>query len=553
MIAPRLLSILSWVIAATSIACSGEPSAPAQGSTGAAEAPASVSASSSASASPAAAKTTEPAADPGPNPVYSGTKKVSIWIKGGTVVDGTGAKRRRADVLVDDEKIVFVGDVPKAKADKVIDATGLVVAPGFVDTHSHTEPTGSVDHLLAQGVTTILVGQDGNSPDSDIGTYLNRMSKKKLRVNVATLVGHGTARGVAKIGAKNDVSAKDLERLARVVEEAMEDGAFGLSTGLEYTPGRLAKPEELAAIAKPVAKHGGVVMSHMRSEDDDKIEAALDELLAQCAASGAKAHVAHVKIVLGRGEDRARQILAKLQAARDKGLSVTADVYPYTASYTTLSILFPDFARPPNDYKQATKERTDELLKYLRDRITTRNGPKATLFGTGRFAGKTLEEAAKQTGKPFEEVLMDFGPNGGSAAYFVMDEDVMKVFLADPFVMFGTDGSGNSSHPRGYGTFAKVLDDYTDEGGVITLEQFVRKASALPATTLGLPNQGTIQVGAFADIVMFAPDEIEDRATFLRPRIEAKGMRHVIVGGEIEWKDGSAVKKGKGGRALRRR
>lgn len=486
-----------------------------------------------------------------PPPIFQSNETVSVWVKGGSVVDGTGSPARRADVVVNADKIVFVGQVdPDQKAKTIIDASGLIVAPGFVDAHAHTDPLGNVDNVLAQGITTIVVGQDGFSPDPKIASYLAGIDKKKPRVNVATLIGHASVRNDAGVGAKKKPSKRELEAMSKRVAHAMDEGAFGLSTGLEYDPASRAEPEELAAITVPVGERGGIVMSHMRSEDDDKIEAAIDELLEQCASSKAKAHVSHIKVVLGKGEDRGRAILKKLADARAKGQSVTSDVYPYTASYTTLAILFPPFARPPNSYKKAKKDRYNDLVLHLKQRVESRNGPEATLLGTGKYAGKTLKDAADQARRPFAELLADVGPGGGSAAYFVMDEDVLKVFLADPFVMFGTDGSATSSHPRGYGTFAKVFGSYVSEAGPLTLALAVRKASSLAAETLGLKDRGRLAEGFFADVVVFDPKTFKDRATYERPARKAVGMETVIVGGVVEWDDGKPVK-GRGGRALR--
>ena len=528
---------------ALTVACGGDPSSPlGAGST----ATASAAGSSDVDAGAASA------AAPAEGPPFTSAGAVSVWIKGGTVVDGTGAPGRRADVIVQGDKVVHVGPVdPAVRAERTIDATGKIVAPGFIDMHAHSDPLGNVDHLLAQGVTTIIVGQDGKSPEARIASYLNGVDDKDPRVNVGALVGHASVRKDAGVGSKKKPSKKDLTAMAKLVRRAMNDGAFGLSTGLEYDPGGFATPEELAAVAEPVGELNGLVMSHLRSEDDDKIEDALDELFAQCEAHKARAHFGHMKIVLGKGEARGKQILAKMDAARARGLSVTGDVYPYTASYTTLAILFPEFARPPNGYKKAKKSRYEDLTTHLRERVTARNGPEATLFGTGKHAGKTLKQVSDALGKPFEAVLADLGPGGGSAAYFVMDEEVLKTFLAAPFVSFGTDGSATSSHPRGYGSFARVFASYVGEKGPLTLEGAVNKASLVAAETLGLKDRGSLAVGRFADVIVFDAKTFKDQATYERPQRKATGMATVLVNGVLEWEGGQPVK-GRGGRALRR-
>lgn len=540
----KLAARLAPLLATLALACSGDPSAPP--GEGSAAAPTGSSEDRAVAASSAAGPVV---AD---GPPFKSEAGVSLWIKGGTVVDGTGAPGRVADVVVQGDKIAHVGRVDASvRAERVIDASGKVVAPGFIDMHAHTDPLGNVDHLLAQGVTTIVVGQDGRSPEARIGSYLRAVDDKDPRVNVAALVGHATVRQDSGVRSKKKPSAKDLKAMAKLVRRAMNDGAFGLSTGLEYDPGGFATEAELAAITEPVGEVQGLVMSHLRSEDDDKIEASLDELFKQCEASKARPHFAHMKIVLGKGEARGRQILAKLDAARARGLEVSGDVYPYTASYTTLAILFPEFARPPNGYKKAKKARYDDLTSYLKERVEKRNGPEATLFGTGKHAGKTLKQVSESLGKPFEEVLADLGPGGGSAAYFVMDEEVLKTFLAAPKVSFGTDGSATSSHPRGYGTFARMFASYVGDKGPLTLEAAVNKASLVAAETLGLKDRGALSVGRFADVVIFDAKTFKDQASYERPQRKATGMSTVLVNGVVEWDAGEPVK-GRGGRALRR-
>jgi N-acyl-D-amino-acid deacylase len=489
-----------------------------------------------------------------PPPPFRSDEVFRLAIRGGEVVDGSGGPRRRADVLVRGDRVAFVGEVdPSVKAERVFDATGAVVTPGFVDAHSHGNPAGDVEYALAQGVTTIVVGQDGQSPADDIAAWLAKIDASRPRVNVATLVGHASVR--VKAGAQSPPRPADLDRMRALVDAAMLAGALGLSTGLEYDPGRAARMPELVAIAEPVGARGGIVMSHLRSEDDDKIDAALDELLEQCSKSGAHAHVAHLKIVLGRGVDRAERLLGKLAAARGRdgrpNMQVTADLYPYAASYTSLSILFPDFARPPSSYREALRSRRKELTAHLRARVEARNGPEATLFGTGEYAGKTLAEVARARGLPFEEVLAELGPTGAEAAYFVMDEAVVARLFADPFVMAGTDGGGGGRHPRGYGAFSRILEELVEKRHVVPLEEAVRKMSSLPARALGLPeDRGDLRAGTAADVLVFAPNEIHARADWTSPHRLAEGMRLVVVGGVIE-REGGRPTSGRGGRALR--
>ncbi len=485
-----------------------------------------------------------------PERAFQTSERVDLVIRNGKVCDGTGKPCRLADVVISGDHIVHVGAVAAGQAAaRLIDAKGLVVAPGYIDAHAHTDPLGNVDHLLAMGVTTIVVGQDGNSPEERIKSYLDRVDAGRPRVNVATLVGHATVRSQEGLGMKTTLDEAEIARMAARVDKALSEGAFGLSSGLEYDPGSAAGPVELAGIAMPVGKRGGVVMSHLRSEDDDKIEAAIDELLAQCEASKAKAHVAHIKVVLGKGKARAQRVLEQLARARDRGVVVTADVYPYVASYTTLAILFPPYARPPNNYRAALTQKKKQLLEDLKKRVDARNGPAATRFGTGKLAGRTLEDAAREQGRPFEDLLAELGPNGGSASYQVMDDSVVSAFVLDPHVMFGTDGSASSPHPRGAGTFAEVMR-YVRSGD-LPLEALIRKTSALPAETLGFDKRGTLAAGSAADVIVFDEARVAARASFEKPQALAEGMRWVIVNGVVAWVDGKAD--GRAGKALRAR
>jgi len=483
-------------------------------------------------------------------PPFRSTEVFTLKIEGGDVIDGEGTPRRRADVLVRGEEIAFVGDVdPSVKAEKVIDAKGAVVTPGFIDTHSHVDPA-HVEVAIAQGVTLAVVGQDGLSPADDVGAWLRRLDAKRPRIDIATLVGHATVRGQA--GAHGALLPAERAKAAAIVGRAMADGAFGLSTGLEYDGGRDADMDELVAMTEPVGKAGGVVMSHLRSEDDDKIEASLDELLEQCRRGGARAHVAHFKVVLGRGAARAKALLDKLEAARGTGLEVTSDAYPYTASYTTLGILFPPFARPPHVYRSVLARRRKDVAEHLHDLVLKRNGPAALLFGDGIYAGRTLADVADANKAPFEDILVGLGPNGGSAAYFVMDEELQTAILVDAEVAIGTDGGGGSAHPRGAGAFAKLLEEYVVKRAALTLESAVRKMTTLPAHLLGLEGKaGCLRPGCAANVLVFAPEEIRARATYAEPHELAKGMRFVIVRGAVAIEHDRATRVHRG-RALRR-
>ncbi len=487
----------------------------------------------------------------------SAPEPCDLLITGGMVVDGTGALARRADVAVRDGHITRVGivDPERFAATVTLDATGLVVTPGFIDVHAHGDPlrTPKFANFISMGVTTICLGQDGSSADpAKLGAWLERVDQRRPAVNIATLVGHGSVRHAANVPDGRAATATERERMAQLAEIALDSGAFGLSTGIEYVPGRFADLDELVAVARPVGTHGAVVMSHVRSEDDGDVEDSVRELLEQCRRAGARAHLSHAKVVYGKTPARAEAVLALLDAARATGMEVTADVYPYVASFTGLSILFPEWALPPNDYAQVVRDRRDELAAYLRERVTARNGPEATLFGSGPWPGKTLAEVAEQRHVPFEDVLIELGPDGASAAYFVMDEAVMERFLADPFVMVASDGSPTMRHPRGHGTFAKILRAFVVERPLLTLEEAVRKTTSLPADTLGLKDRGRVAEGDVADLLVFDPAAVRDTATFEKPFARAEGFRDVLVNGVFVVRDGEPTGQ-RPGHALRSR
>ena len=485
-----------------------------------------------------------------------------LLVFGGTLIDGSGAPGRKADLLVRAGRIAHIGavDPDTITTRESFDAGGLVVAPGFIDAHAHGDPTAepAFHNFLAMGVTTIVLGQDGGSPGvAGFSEHLASTDTGRPGVNVAYLVGHNTVRSESGVGYA-DPGSEGLVRMSELVAEGLAAGAFGLSTGLEYDPGSRAEIAELTAIAAPVAEVGAVISSHMRSEDADDVNEALAELIDQGRRSGARVHVSHLKIVLNSDTLAARSLLDAMAAARAEGIEVTADVYPYTASFTGLSILFPGWARPPNDYGRVVRDRRDELAAYLRSRVEGRNGPAATLLGTGEWAGLTLAEVAERRDMPFEDVLIELGPDGASAAYFVMDEEVVRSFLRDPFVVGSSDGSASMLHPRGYGSFPRIIRQTVMLDSLLTLEEVIRKLSGATASIYRLddsrisdPPRGLLRPGWAADILAFDPAELRDVATYEHPHRLAEGMRRVWVNGELAWRDGEPAPGPRRGRALR--
>jgi len=477
-----------------------------------------------------------------------------LLIRNGRVLDGQDSIARRADVLIRNDSILFIGEVDTSAiaVEQVIDAAGKYVTPGFIDTHAHGDPleTPGFENFLAMGVTTICLGQDGDSPEyEDIRPWMEKVDSIGPGVNIAMFAGHGTLRQLSGVGYKPEPEPAELAKMEALLVDALDAGCFGLTTGLEYTPGIYAGDGELAALAKVVGAEDGLAMSHVRNEDNDAIEASIRELLRQ--GQYCNVQVSHLKVVYGKGEERAEEILALLDSARSKnGFAVTADIYPYTASYTGIGIVFPQWAKPPNNYEQVKRERREELLEFLRRKIMARNGPQATLFGTAPYAGKTLAEVAAEQGRPFEEVLLDIGPGGASGAYFVMDEALQGRLMEDSHVMVCSDGSPSMRHPRGYGSFAKIIEQYVQQEQRFPLGEAVRKMTSLPAQALGLKDRGMLKAGYRADLLVFDPKKVRARATFSDPHQLAEGMDWVVVNGKVAFQDGQL--RGRRGRVLRR-
>lgn len=474
-------------------------------------------------------------------------------ISGGTVVDGTGSESFEADILIKSDSIEFVGSVDPdtIRAANHVDAVGKVITPGFVDVHAHGDPieTPEFHNFLGMGVTTIVLGQDGPSPAvGELDSWFAKVEEKQPAINIATLSGHGSIRREVDVGKQNPTQ-QELQRMARLLQSDFETGAFGMSTGLEYVPGMYAGEKELERLAKTVGDNDGVIMSHMRSEDDSEMEASLDELAAQ--GEFARVHASHLKVVYGEGADRAEEILNYIDRFRSKGIEITADTYPYAASYTGIGIVFPDWAKTESEWQSAIRERPDVLRRFLSNKVEQRNGPDAILFGSGNYAGQTLQEAADQEGKSPIDLLMEMGPGAASAAHFVMNQELQDRIVQGEYVMISSDGSPTMHHPRGYGSFAKIIRYYVNEEELLSLEEAVYKMSGLPAKTLGLTDRGTIQQGKKADLLIFDPRDIEDRATFENPHELAEGFDWIMVNGELV-REKSEFKQLKAGKVLKR-
>ena len=508
---------------------------------------------------------------PGSQPA---AERYDILIAGGTVVDGTGAARFRADVAVRGDRIVRVsrGPMPPASAARVIDATGRVVAPGFIDMHAHLDPLLELPRaqsMARQGVTLALGGPDGASP-YPLGPYLDSAQALGLGINVAFLVGHNTIRQRVMGLANRAPTTAELDRMKEMVARGMADGAFGISTGLKYLPGAFSRTDEVIALSRVAADSGGIYTSHLREEGLGLIEAVAEAI---AIGRGAKIPVVltHHKAVGRPMWGASVRTLAMVDSARRAGLDVMMDQYPYTATYTGISVLVPSWALAGGDtafYRRLADpgdHRTivDSIVFNL---LNDRGGGDMRRVQFARVAwmqdleGKTLFDWAVMQGDTTvragaELVIQAIRKGGANAIYHVLDEQDVERIMRHPQTMIGSDGrlvepGDGHPHPRWYGTFPRVLGLYVREKGVLTLEQAVHKMTGLSAARLGLRDRGRVAEGMMADVVVFDPATVRDRATFTAPHEYPEGIEYVIVNG-VPLVDGGRFTDARPGRVLR--
>ena len=502
-----------------------------------------------------------------------------LIIDNATVVDGSGDPAYAADIGIVGDRIATVGDLGLERARKRIDADGLVAAPGFIDIHSHATGGGiegsavvqrpDAENYVRQGVTTVLGGQDGSSM-ADVAAFLGHLDVNPPAINVGVFFGHGSLR--ARVLGQDDVraSSESLDEMIRQVEQAMLDGAFGLSSGLEYTPGAFADVSEVAALAGPVASHGGMYISHIRDEGGRLLES-VDEVLEVGRQSGVRVQITHHKVI-GKGRwGMASQSLALIDQARAQGVDASSDQYPYTASSTGLTILFPTWAKDGGfdallerlaDPAQRERVRTDVI-----DHINIERGADPSTIVAARcsfdasFNGKSLADILEDRGLDITvpnaaDVAIELVEAGSCSGVFhsMSDEDV-RTIMRHPWTSISSDGGipemdEGVPHPRNYGAFARVLGRYVRQDSVLTLEEAVHKMTALPASRLNLTDRGLIREGMIADITLFNPDTIMDTAVFGDPHHYAEGVVHVWVAGTAVLENGSMTGE-RPGRALR--
>lgn len=495
-------------------------------------------------------------------------------IRGARVVDGTGAPWFRADVAITGERIAAVGRLDPAQAKRVVEARGLVLAPGFIDIHSHAlaglRRHPDAENLIRQGVTTVLEGQDGSSP-LPLKPVLEEMDRLRPAVNIGFFAGHGTIRRQVLGTEMRAPSAEELERMKSLVREAMRDGAFGLSTGLFYVPGNYSRTEEVIELARAAAELGGMHISHMRDEAAGVL-ASVAETIRIGEEGGLPTQVTHHKIIGKANWGRSRETLKLVEEARRRGVDATLDAYPYTASSTGTAALFPQWSlaggAPALRERLAAPESRAKIRAEIVKRILEDRGggdPANVVLASCGFdrslAGKSLADLARGRGlEPTAEnaadIAIEIQNRGGcSAVYHAISEEDVERVLAYRWTMIASDGGvvapgEGAPHPRNYGAFARVLGRYARERGLLRLEEAVWKMTGLPAQRLGLWERGLIRPGLQADLVLFDPERVRDRATFESPHQYAEGVEAVWVNG-VETMAGGRLAGRRGGRALR--
>ncbi|HXW04559.1 MAG TPA: D-aminoacylase [Vicinamibacterales bacterium] len=534
-------------------------------------------------------------------------QRFDLVIRGGELHDGTGAPGRRTDVGIVGDTIAAVGDLSRATASRRIEAKNLVVAPGFIDMHSHSDFPLLVDgrglSKVHQGVTTELFGESGSAapalgPARDelarslaefeltldwatLGEYFARLERQGTSVNIVSTVGTGQVRAAVVGYDRRAATADEIAKMEALVEQAMRDGAVGVSSGLIYPPNQYASTEELIALAKVAARHGGIYVSHIRNEAGGLLTA-LEEAIRIGREAGTPVEVLHFKrssIQLDAAVQKPsiQEAAALLEAAQRDGVKIYADVYPYPASQTTLSVRIPDWAREGGRQKMLERLRDPATREKIRNEVRATFGRgtggatgDTILFGLTtyephrRFQGRRVTEIASELGvEPAEAILelVDKADGLTSAVYFSMREEDVRYALTLPWTTIGSDGSAlapegilarGHPHPRSYGTFPRVLARYVREQQALTLAEAIRKMTSLPASRLGLADRGSIAVGRRADLVVFDAATIIDRANYARPHRLAEGVRHLVVNGEAVIRNGAHTG-ARPGRVLRHR
>jgi N-acyl-D-amino-acid deacylase len=483
-------------------------------------------------------------------------QQADILIRNGRVIDGTGNSWFYGDLAIKDGRILALGKLNHLSATKTIDATGLTIAPGFIDVHTHIEgdeiKNPTADNFIYDGVTSVVTGNCGASR-VNIAEYLAYIDSLHTSINIASLVGHNDVRRAVMGNSNRDPDETELMKMEALVEEAMRQGAVGLSTGLIYIPGTYSKTEEIVRLAKVTAKHNGVYASHMRDEGDS-ITQAIDEALHIGRTAGLPIEISHFKVSGQQNWGRSKETVALIEKARQEGIDVTIDQYPYTASSTSLSTMIPDEILADGVDSIRARLQTPATKKYVIDRML-KNLKKRKLkhFSYAVVAyhradttlnGKSIEEINRIKGRKHKakyeaETVIDLMLNGGAGMVFHgMHEADVKRIMQYPYNMFASDASirilnQGAPHPRGYGTNARILAKYVREEKILSLEEAIRRMTSLPAQKFGLYDRGLIRSGMAADIIIFNDKTVQDLSSFEKPHQYSTGFHFVLVNGAL--------------------
>ena len=471
-------------------------------------------------------------------PVADARQPPATVIANADVIDGSGAPPRRVSVRISGDRITAVGTLTIEPSDRVVDAKGLTLAPGFIDTHSHHDRGLGEERdalgAVSQGITTIVVGQDGGSA-VPLAESFSKLQQAPAAVNVASYAGHGTVRRrILGNDFKRAATADEVAKMAAIVRAEMEAGALGLSTGLEYDPGIYSDPSEVIELASAVAPFGGRYISHIRSEDRDFWKA-LEEAINVGRQAKIPVQISHVKLAMRNLWGQHAKLLATLNAARKEGIQLTADVYPYTYWQSGMSVLF-----PARDFASRTS------AEFALREVTSPEGLLVVRFARDRsYEGKTLAEIAKLRGTDPPQTMMDMLKEAGEGDIGIvatsMDEKDVAEIMKWPFATICSDGTSTGGHPRGFGAFPRVLGRYVRERKLMTLPAAIRKMTFASAAAMGLSQRGLIAAGSFADLVLFDARTIIDRATTKDPRALSEGIERVWVNGDVVYENGKAT------------
>jgi N-acyl-D-amino-acid deacylase len=494
------------------------------------------------------------AASLGGQPAREGPSRYDVLIRNAHVYDGNGNPWILADVGIVGDRIQAVGTLANAPATKTIDATGLALAPGFIDVHSHaggglgTEALKHGQPVLAQGITTVIVNPDGGGP-TDLEAQRQRYSRQGIGLNVALMIGHGSVRQGVMGMTDRDPDSEQLARMVEMVRQGMRAGAFGLSSGLYYAPGSYSKTGEVVALARMAAQFGGVYSSHIRDESDYTIGllASVQEVITVAEDAGLIGVVSHVKALGPGSHGLSMAVIQRIEAARARGVQMYSDQYPYNASGTGITgALIPRWAQVAGRDALMRRIRGDErkkILEEVRVNIARRGGPETLVISRytadPSIEGRNLKELAEKAGRPPEEHALELLQKGdASLVSFNMSEHDIELIMKQPWNMTSTDGDlvpmgQGKPHPRAYGAFPRKLRMYVKERGVVDLAFALRSMTSLPAQVFAMKDRGQIRPGAFADIVMFDPAKINDAATYENPHQLSEGITHIVVNGTV--------------------